>query len=121
MLTRAISAELVQMLRGGLLAADVLLAGLQGQHEAALAVARSLVMPDEAARQLAHVLLLAGEQARVRAAELQRHAQRLPLADGDVGVQLAGRLEQAQRDRVVDQDEQRARRVDLARPCRAGR
>ena len=43
---------------------------------------------------------LAGEQADVRSAELQSDADRLALADDDVGAHFARRLDQAERDRL---------------------
>ncbi len=76
-----------------LLAANMLLARRQRQHEAAppLGVDR---LAGEPSRHLAHVLGARREQADVRAAEIQRVADRLALADGDVGVHLAGRAQQ---------------------------
>ena len=51
-----------------------------------------------------------GEEAERRAAEVQAVAERLALADADVDAALAGRLQDAERDRVVraDDDGQRA-------------
>ena len=77
--------------RGRLLAADMLLAGGQGQHEAALAFGVD-GLAGEPARHLADELLLAGEQADIGPAEIQADADRLALADDDVGAHLARRL-----------------------------
>ena len=85
--------------RGRLLAADVLLARLQRQHEAAAAVDVARLAGD-AARHPAQVLLARGEEAERRAAEVEAVAERLALADGDVDAALAGRREDAERDRV---------------------
>ena len=66
----------------------------------------------EPARHLADVLLAAREQADIRPAELQPDADRLALADDDVGAHLARRFDQPQRDRFGDhRDQQRPRRV----------
>ena len=74
----------------GLLAADVLLAGLQGQ-----AVGRDagvvLGHAHEAAGQGAFQALRDGHVGGVRAAEEQRHAEALGGADGDVRTLLARR------------------------------
>jgi hypothetical protein len=97
-----------QRLRGAdvarrLLAADVLLARLQRHAERGLAV-RVDADADDAARQLAHELVLAGEERRVRAAVAERHAEALRAADGDVGARArpaasAARGEQDRRHR----------------------
>ena len=55
------------------------------------------------------------EQAQVRAAVLERDAERLALADGDVRAVLAGRRQDGERDRLDDGHEQRARGVGEAR------
>ena len=63
-------------------------------------------------RHLPNVLLAAGEQADIRAAELQPDADRLAFADDDVRAHLAGRLDQAKRNRLRhDRNQQRAGRV----------
>ena len=66
--------------RGRLAAANVLLARLQRQREAGLAVEIDRA-PDDAARHLAHVFHARGHEAEVRSARGQRHAERLPVAD----------------------------------------
>ena len=76
--------------RGGLLAADVLLARLQRQHEAAPAVDVDGLAGDPPGHP-PQVLLARGEQAERRAAEVEAVAERLALADGDVDAALAGR------------------------------
>ena len=93
-----------------LLAADVLLARLQREHEAAPALEVD-GLADEAAGDAAHQLGGDGHVAEAGAAEVHRVAERLGLADDDVGAEPAGRLEQAERDRVGDHDEERAGRV----------
>ena len=92
--------------RRGLLAADVLLAGLQGQHEAALAV-QIARLPGDSARDPADQGLAGGEEAKRRAAEVQAIAERLALADRDVDAALARGLEQRQGVRVTGADRQR--------------
>ena len=91
--------------RGRLLAADVLLARRQRQHEAAVAVGVD-GLAAEAAGHLADELLLGRHQADIGAAEVQGVADRLALADDDVGAERAGRLEQAERDDLGDDDDQ---------------
>ena len=96
---------------GGLLAADVLLAGLQGQAVGRLAfgVDRD---PDQAARHRALVGVAAGHERGMRATEAERHAEALGVADDDVGAHLARRLEQGQREQVGGDHEQRVVRMD---------
>ena len=89
--------------RGRLLAADVLLAGGERQHESALAVAVAR-LADQAAGNLAHELLARRHHAAVRSAESERHAERLRLHADDVG--LRRRLHDAQRNRLGDRDDQ---------------
>ena len=84
------STELVQMLRGRLLAPDMLLAGREGQHEAALAF-RVHRLAGQPPRHLPDELLLAGEQADIGPAEIEPDADRLALADDDVRAHLARR------------------------------
>ena len=93
--------------RGGLLAADVLLARLQGEHEPALAV-DVLGLAGDPPRHPAHQRLGGGEEAERRAAEVEPVAERLALADRDVDPALAGGLEQGERERVARRDAQRA-------------
>ena len=70
--------------RRRLVAADMLLAGRQRQHEAAVAV-RVHRLAAEAARHLADIFRLRGEETDIRPAEIQRVADRLALAHHDVG------------------------------------
>ena len=95
------------------LAADVLLPRLQRQHVAALAVQVGR-LADDAARQPARVLGLRGEEPVVRTGVGLVVAGALALADRDCGAVVAGRLEDAERDRVDVGDRQRAR---LVRGC----
>ena len=95
---------------GGLGAADVLLAGLQGEGEALFAF-HVHGAADDAAGHLAHVFFLAGHEAEVRAAGAERHAQGLAFAHDHIGALLAplarGR-EDRQGRRVGDGDHQHA-------------
>ncbi len=92
---------------GRLLAADVLLAGLQGEDEAAAAVGVGRLAGDPPGHP-AQVLLGRGEEAERRPAEVEPVAERLALADGDVDAALAGRAQDAERDRVDRGDAERA-------------
>jgi hypothetical protein len=75
---------------GGLFAADVLLAGLEGEAERGLTVG-VLRNTDQPAGHLAHVFGARGHERGVGAAKAQGHAEALGRADGDVGAELAGR------------------------------
>src|SRR6185295_9041502 len=104
--------ERVQSLGGadvvsGLFAADVLLARLEGEHEAALALDVARLARDPA-RHLAQEPLRRREEAERRPAEVEPVAERLALADADVHALLAGRLEDAERQRVRRADDQGA-------------
>ena len=110
--------ERVQRLGGAdvvrrLLAADVLLAGLQREDEAAAPVGVGGLAGDPA-RHPAQVLLGGGEEAERGAAEVEAVAERLALADGDVDAALAGRAQDAERDRVDRGDAERAGLVGSA-------
>ena len=91
---------------GGLFAADVLLAGGEGEDVAALAV-HVLGFADEAAGHLAEELFLAGDDAAVGAAVAEGDAEALRFQRDDVG--LGGRADDAERDGLGDgDDEERA-------------
>ena len=92
---------------GRLLAADVLLAGLQGEDEAAAAVDVGRLAGDPA-RHPADLGLGRAEEAERRTAVVEAVAERLALADGDVDAAVAGRPEDAEGDRVAGGDQQRA-------------
>ncbi|OPZ56041.1 MAG: hypothetical protein BWY91_00628 [bacterium ADurb.BinA028] len=97
--------------RGGLLAADVLLAGLQGQAVGGRSV-RVDRHPDQSA---GHRALQAGahrHEAGVRTAEAHGHAEALGRADGDVCSPLPRRGKDCQGQQVGRSGEQRA---DLVR------
>ena len=94
---------------GRLFAADMLLASLQREHEAAFAAAVDR-LADDPARHAADELLAAGHDAQVGAAVGQGRAERLPFGHGDVGPVVARALQQAQADRIEHGDEQRAPR-----------
>src|SRR5437867_726740 len=72
-------------------AADVLLARLQGQNEATFAVVVD-GGADEPPGHAPDQLVLRGEDAEVRASEVQGHAEPLPFAHDDVGAELARAL-----------------------------
>ncbi len=91
--------------RRGLLAADVLLARGEREHEAAPPFA-VVGDADEPARYLARVLLARGEETDVGAAERERHAERLALGHDDVRVTCAGRAQEAERRALGDDDDQ---------------
>ena len=93
---------------GRLLAADMLFARRQGQHETTLA-AGVHGFAAKPARRLAHMFFAAGEQAQVRPTKQQPGAERLAFADHDIGAHFARRLDRAQRNDFGDHDdEQRA-------------
>ena len=92
--------------RRRLLAADVLLAGLQGEDPAPLAVAVDR-LADDPAGHLADELLATRQDAQVRAAVRHRIAQALPLGDHDVGPIIARTAEDPQADRVDADDRHR--------------
>ncbi len=105
---------------GGLLATDVLLARLQreAQRAATLRVDRHA---DQAAGQVALVLLAGGEERGVRSAVGHRHAEALRRADDDVGAPLPRRGEEHQREQVGGDRDQRAVRVQVRRRARGRR
>ena len=96
----------------GLLAADVLLAGLQGQ---AVGGSARVVLGDthDPAGQGAFHALLHGHVGGVRTAEEQRHAKALGGADGDVRALLARRGDQRQRQQVSGNSDQRTALLGL--------
>ena len=85
--------------RGRLLAADVLLAGLQREPvgDASARVARH---PDHPPRQAPLELVAGGDVGGVRSAESHRHAEPLGRADGDVRAHLTRRSQQNERQRI---------------------
>ena len=105
---------------GRLVAADVLLAGLQGQ-----AVGRSALGVDRDADQATgQVPLETGghrHEAGVRAAVEERYAEALRGADDDVGTHRAGRLEQGEREQVGGDDGEGVALVRGRRSAGAGR
>ncbi len=105
-------AERVQRLRRadvvrGLLAADVLLAGLQGEDEAATAVDVGRLAGDPA-RHPPDLRLGRAEESERRTAVVEAVAERLALADGDVDAAVARSPEDPESDRVARRDQQRA-------------
>lgn len=97
---------------GGLLAADVLLAGLEGQAVGLVAV-RVHGDADEAAGQGAGELLADRHEAGVRTAEAHRDAEALGGADRDVRAERAGRGEQREGQQVGGDGDDRAELVGL--------
>ena len=95
---------------GGLLAADVLLARLQGEDIAAFT--RGVYrLADDASRHAADELLARREEAVVRTAVRGEVARPLPLAERDRAAVAARRLEHAERQRIDVRDRQRLRVV----------
>ena len=78
---------------GGLVAADVLFAGLQGQAQGRLAC-RIQRAPHQAAGDLALELLARGKKSGMGTTKTQRHPQALGAADGDISAEVAHRLQQ---------------------------
>ena len=104
---------------GRFLAADVLLAGLQREDEPAAAV-DVIGLPRDPARHSPNQLIGGAEEPERGSAEVEPVAERLPLAEGDVGSALARRAEDAERHRVGRDDQQgavlpggRAERLDV--------
>ncbi len=93
--------------RGRLFAADVLLAGLQRQAVGRIALGVD-GDADQAARHAALELVAGGEVAGVRAAETERHAEALAVADHDVGAPFARRGQDRERQQVGGHDHHRA-------------
>ena len=111
----------------GLVAADVLLAGLQGEAVGGVAVGVDR-RADETPGQLAREALADGEEPGVRAAEAERHPEALGGADRDVGAQVAGRGDHGGGEQVAGGDHRGTavvhgldhRAVVAQRPGRAG-
>ncbi len=97
--------------RGGFLATDVLLAGLQRQAVGGLAfgIDRNA---DQAPRHRTFVGIAAGHERRMRATETERHAETLAVADDDIGAPFAGRGDQRQREQIGRDSDHAAARVD---------
>ncbi len=91
-------------------APDVLLSC--GKGEAVNPVALAIRgLPHDAARKVAHVGRLCGNEAQVRPTEIQRHTQRLRVAQGEIRAVVAGPLERAQAQRVDHRAKQPAKAV----------
>ncbi len=97
---------------GGLLAPDVLLAGLQGE-----AVGRPAIGvdgdADQAPRQLALEARANRRKGRVRAPEAQRHTEALGRAHHDVGADLPRWPQDAQRQQIRRDDRERPGGVEI--------
>ncbi len=90
--------------RGRLLAADVLLAGLQGKAQG-MAPVRIPRDPDETSRHAAFQGIAAGHVGGVRSAESHRHAEALRAAYDDVGAPASGRLEEDESQQIGRDDD----------------
>jgi hypothetical protein len=86
-----------------LLAADVLLPGLQREDVARPAV-HVQGLPHDPPGHLPHVVEARGDQPEVGSAEVQVVAERLSFTDRDVGSQLAGGRQDPERERIEDLD-----------------
>ena len=102
---------------GGLVTADVLFAGLQGQPvgRRAVGVHRD---PDQSARQLPRVIGVHGQIAGVWSAESHWHTEPLSAAEGHVSADLAGWCDQRQRQKVCADRDQCTPLVGLAHQIR---
>ena len=92
---------------GGLLAADVLFARLQGhaQRRLAFGVARQ---SDDATGQQTLELIARGKERRMRSAVAHRHTKALRVTNNDIGAPLSRRGQQAQRQQIARHRDQRA-------------
>jgi len=97
---------------GCLVAPDMLFAGAERQHIAALAFDIH-GLPDDPACGLSDIVHLHGVEADVRASEAERIAHRLAFATRHVRAIVAGRCEEPQADWVDGHDKQRARSMHL--------
>ena len=95
----------------GFLTADVLLAGLKGQTEAAAALSVT-GLTDNPSGELADIFLPAGHEAHVRAAETHRDAEALAVTDSDVSAPLRRSLQHRESGRVAIFNEYSAFLVD---------
>ena len=91
----------------GLVAADVLLAGAEGEAHGGVAVG-VFGDADEAAGHLAFESVFGGEERGVGSAEAHGNAETLGGADGDIGAEFAGRAEEGEREEVGGDDGERA-------------
>ena len=95
---------------GGLLPADVLFPGLEGEHKTPVALGVGGLAHNPAG-QLPHHGLFTGHKAQVGAAKGERHAQGLALSHGDVHAVLPRGFQQAQGDGVDPHNDLRPRPV----------
>ena len=103
-------------IRSRLLAPNVLFAGREREHKAAIAVVIGR-LPDQPARHLPQVLFLGRDHSTERTAVAQRHAERLRLHADNIG--LDWRPHHAQRNRLRNRhDQQRALGMRDLRNCR---
>ena len=88
----------------GFVAADVLLAGLQGKAQGGIAggIFRE---PDQTSGQAAFVVVLGREKRSMRTAITERHAETLRATDHDVRTEFAGRLDQGESEKIGRNDE----------------
>ena len=92
---------------GGLVAADVLFAGLDGHAQGGVALG-VFADADDAAGHLADVFGLGRDERGVRAAEAHGDAEALRAADGDVGAEFARGRDERQGEQVGGHDDERA-------------
>ena len=90
-----------------LVAADVLLAGAEGEAHRGITLG-VLGNADEAAGHLAFEGVFGGEETGMRAAETHGHAEALRGADGDIGAEFSGGAEQGEREQIGGDDGERA-------------
>ena len=97
---------------GRFVAADVLLAGLQGEAIAgpAVGIVRNA---DETSRHVAFVFIARRKISGVRSAKAERNAETLRAADGDIGAEFARRFQQRERKNIGRDDDERAGIVRL--------
>ena len=92
--------------RGRLLTTDVLLAGLEREHEATATVDID-GLPGDPPGHAPQVLLASREEPERGTSEVEAIAERLALADGHVDPTLAGRAQDAERERIYLGDHDR--------------
>ena len=89
--------------RRGLVAADVLLAGTEGETHGGVALG-VFGNTDEPAGHLALEGVFRGEEAGVRSAEAEGNAEALGGADGDIGAEFAGGTQEGEREQIGGDD-----------------
>ena len=85
----------------------MLFAGLKRESPAAIAAPINR-LPDDAARNLAHIFLATGEDSEIRPAVHEVVAETLALGDGDISPVIAGALQESETNRIETHDKQGA-------------